>query len=321
MTLEGETRIVKYLHLDSDFTMRVTGDVGCRPLRAFAAGLYDVAPDVVDHAVLAAAAGHGRNGWGAALLMRDVSAELMPPGDDPFSEETHAAVLDAVGALCARTWGFSDDYALMPYSTRWQFFSHAAVEGERALGWPEDVPRICADGWARFANRAPADVVALVDDLRHDVAPLATALAMTPSCFLHGDWKASNLGIGRDGHVVLLDWVYLGAGPACHELSWYLALNRAKVPIGHSKEHVVDDFRASLERHGVDTAGWWESQLDLSLLGGLIQFGWEKAFGDDAELGWWCDRARQGATRAVNPRVAGAYSDIGAAWASARPGL
>jgi hypothetical protein len=31
------------------------------------------------------------------------------------------------------------------------------------------------------------------------------------------------------------------------------------------------------------------------LLAGLVVFGWEKALGDDAELGWWCDRAREGA--------------------------
>jgi len=28
-----------------------------------------------------------------------------------------------------------------------------------------------------------------------------------------------------------------------------------------------------------------------------VQFGWEKALGEDDELGWWCDRAREGALR------------------------
>jgi hypothetical protein len=31
------------------------------------------------------------------------------------------------------------------------------------------------------------------------------------------------------------------------------------------------------------------------VLGTLLLFGWEKALGADAELGWWCDRARRGA--------------------------
>jgi len=28
-----------------------------------------------------------------------------------------------------------------------------------------------------------------------------------------------------------------------------------------------------------------------------VIFGWEKALGNDDELGWWCDRAREGARR------------------------
>jgi hypothetical protein len=93
--------------------------------------------------------------------------------------------------------------------------------------------------------------------------------------------------------MVLIDWAYVGEGPAAHELGWYLALNREKLPV--SKEATIDAFRAGLARHGVDTAGWWERQLGLALLGTLVEFGWEKALGDDDELGWWCAAARDGA--------------------------
>jgi hypothetical protein len=94
---------------------------------------------------------------------------------------------------------------------------------------------------------------------------------------------------------VLIDWAYVGEGYACHELAWYLALNRARLPRGHTKESTIDDFRAALERHGVATGDWFDRQLGLCLLGALAQFGWEKALGDDTELGWWCERARAGA--------------------------
>ena len=67
--VDGRPHIVKYAHLDADFTMRVSGDLVCRPVRAWAAGLLDSAPDLVDHTVVGAALGHGRNGWGAAMLM------------------------------------------------------------------------------------------------------------------------------------------------------------------------------------------------------------------------------------------------------------
>ena len=84
----------------------------------------------------------------------------------------------------------------------------------------------------------------------------------------------------------------MGEEPVCHELGWYLALNRSRLP--RPKELVIDEFRTALERRGVATTGWFERQLALCLLGTVVQFGWEKALGDEAELMWWCDRARSG---------------------------
>jgi hypothetical protein len=294
--IDGAPHIVKYVHLDDDFTMRVSGDLGCRPVRAWAAGLLDAAPALVDHAVVGAAVGHGRNGWGAALLMRDVSDDLVPGDGTLLPADQHAAFLDHLGGWCAATWGWRDDPVdgpgLLPYATRWAWFGAAAIEGERALGWPERAPRLAADGWDRFAVRAPSKVVAVIDALRHDVSPLTAALRETPSCLLHGDVKASNTGVASDGRTVLIDWAYVGEGPACHELAWHLALDRARLP--STKEVTADAFRGALEHHGVDTATWWDRQLGLCLLGAVVQFGWEKAFDDDDELGWWCAAARDG---------------------------
>ena len=134
-------------------------------------------------------------------------------------------------------------------------------------------------------------------ELRRDTRPLVDAVATTPLTFVHGDWKLGNLGIGADGRTVLLDWTYCGIGPACSDLGWYLAINRARLP--HSREDAIAAFRRSLERHGVDTGPWWERQLELCLLGALVLFGWEKALGADDDLGWWCDRAREGAREQV----------------------
>jgi thiamine kinase-like enzyme len=294
--VDGERCIVKYVHPEHDFTMRVSGDVGCRPRRVWAAGLMDTAPQRIDHATLGAAP-WGRNGWGVALLMRDVSAELVPIGDGPVPEEHHLGFLDAIAALAASLWEWEDTVDLLPHRLRWSWFGAAQLDGEAALGWPEAVPRIAYEGWERFAARAPADVVAAVEELRRDPAPLSTALLETPQTFLHGDWKMGNLGAGSDGRVVLLDWAYPGSGPVCHELAWYLALNRSRLPIGHSKESTILDMRAALERHGIDTDPWWTAQLELCLLGALVQFGWEKAYGDDGELSWWIDAARPGLRR------------------------
>ncbi|MEA2829007.1 MAG: hypothetical protein QOG43_3446 [Actinomycetota bacterium] len=292
--LQGVPHVVKYVDLDRDFTQRVSGDIACRPIRAWQAGLLDSAPDLVDHAIVGAARGYGRNGWGGALLMRDVSADLLAGDGGRIPPAQHAVYLDHLAGFCAATWGWRDDVGLLPYEARWAWFGRAALDGERRLGWPERVPQIAAEGWARFDELAPADLVGLVEGLRDDVSPLAAALRQTPSCFLHGDVKASNTGRrADDGRTVLIDWAYVGEGPACHELVWHLALDRSRLPA--SKEDVAAAFRAALERHGVDTASWWDRQLDLCLLGGLVQFGWEKALGDDEELAWWCEAGRRGA--------------------------
>jgi hypothetical protein len=66
------------------------------------------------------------------------------------------------------------------------------------------------------------------------------------------------------------------------------------VRLPESKEDTIARFRADLERNGIGTAGWWDRQLGLCLLGAAVQFGWEKALGDTDELGWWADRAREG---------------------------
>ena len=291
--IDGQPHVVKYLHPDHDFMMRAIEDPGDRTLRAFAAGLFDAAADVIDHAVVGAASGTGHDGNGCAFLMRDVSDDLVSTNDDVFPN--HHAFIDHLARMCAATWDWSDDIGLAPYAARWTMTNVDLIASEVQGGDPERIVSIIVTGWEQFAERAPRDVLDGIDQLRRDVSPLATALSATPSCFLHGDWKASNLGTAADGRTVLIDWVYLGEGPACHELGWYLALNRQKLPV--AKEQVMTDFRRALERLGVDTDRWWERQLALALLGTLVQFGWEKALGDDEELGWWCDRAREGLAR------------------------
>ena len=293
--IDGRPHVVKYMHLDDDFAMRASGDVGCRAARAWAAGLLDARPDLIDHAVVGAALGQGRNGWGAALLMRDVSADLLPDDGSVLPLALHDRFIDHVAGFSAATWGFHDDgvSGLVPYATRWAFFGVDAIDAEREIGWRERVPEIAAEGWTRFANLVPADVFEVVDALRRDVFPLADALEQTPSCLLHGDVKASNTGADADGRTVLIDWAYVGEGPVCHDIAWHLALDRARLP--RSKEATAEEFRRALEGHGVDTSGWWDRQLGLCLLGGLVQFGWEKALGDTVELDWWCQVARAGA--------------------------
>jgi len=130
----------------------------------------------------------------------------------------------------------------------------------------------------------------------HDQPELITTpLAATPHTFLHGDWKMGNLGTHPDGRTILLDWAYPGSGPACWDLCWYLALNRARLP--EPKESAIERFRAAIEANGIATASWWDTQLDLCLIAIMATFGWEKALGDGRELSWWETQVTNAAKR------------------------
>lgn len=295
VVIDGERYVLKVMHVDDDWIARSLGDLTCRQVGVWTAGLLDALPPSIDHTVVGAARGFGRNGWGAALLMRDVGEHLVPEGDDPVPSDQHAAFIDHMAELSARFWDWTDQVGLTPPTIRWSFFGPGMLACERELGWPHDVPAIAERGWRAFAERAPADVTGAVEAVRREPSLLADAVAATPSTFLHGDWKMGNLGSHPDGRTILIDCAYPGEGPACHELGWYLALNRARLP--ESKEDTIERFRRALGNHGVDAhaGGWWDRQLGLCLLGTVVQLGWEKGLGDDDELGWWTDRAREGA--------------------------
>lgn len=295
--IEDRPHIVKHVHVDNDWTMRFCRDVGNNPVQVWASGLMDVCADRIDHAVVAVAAGLGRDGMGGAILMRDVSADLVEPGDAPLTPAAHLGYLDDIAALSARMLGWRDTIGLVPLAARWGWFNPAALAAEEKRGWPDLVPRVAADGWARFRDLAPPAVLRVVEELRADPLPLVEAAGRTPMTFVHGDWKLGNVGTAKDGRTVLIDWTYPGAAPPCYELAWYLALNSARLPT--SKEQSITQFEAALRRHGLDTTQWYAVQASLCLLGALVMFGWEKALGDGPvqrrEFGWWCDRALEGA--------------------------
>ncbi|MGQ0434902.1 MAG: phosphotransferase family protein, partial [Microthrixaceae bacterium] len=292
VVIDGERFVLKLLHPDADWTMRGFGDLACRPVAVWTSGLLDALPSSIDHAVVGAASGLGRNGWGGALLLHDVGAHLFPAGDAPISFHEHRQLLAHLAEMSAAFWEPGDAVpSLLSLESRWSAFGPSWMASEQARGWPDAVPKIACDGWERFARQVPADVERLVSELRHDLDALVVAARRTPQTFLHGDWKLGNVGADAD-RTVLLDWTYPGVGPAAHDLAWYLSLNRARLP--ESKEDAIGAFRAELERCGIVTDPWWDAQLALCLLGALVQFGWEKALGDEDELMWWCDRAREG---------------------------
>jgi hypothetical protein len=285
VVIDDERFVLKHVDHRDDWIMRQTGDVGCIPVRVWESGVFDLLPACIDHATVGAA----REGGRGAVLMRDVGASLVPGDGTPIGEEQHLRFLDHLAALHAAGWGWQDDVGLMPVSNRYSFFGPDALECEAALGFPQAVPRIATEGWARLEEASP-ELAAALRPLRRAPWPLFAALAETPATLLHGDTKLTNLGTLPDARTVLVDWSLTGAGAPLTEVVHSLALNRARLPAGYEKDATVAAYRAALERHGIDTAPWFERQLALCLVGVMLQLAWEKAFDETGvELAWWRD--------------------------------
>ena len=294
LVADGEAYFLKRLSPATDWIMRVTGDHVHRPFLVWRAGIMDKAPGCIDHTVVAMeVAGTGDDAT-LSVLMRDVGACLVPPGDAKVPLAQHDGFLRHMAEIATAFWGWSDDIGLSTMAQRLRFFAPDNIAAELTAA---DVPgpiAAAAEGWRRLPGlSAPLWEIASLVHQRPDV--VTGPLGRTPRTFLQGDWKMGNLGSHPDGRTILLDWAYPGSGPACWDLCWYLALNRARLP--EQKEAAIDRFRGALEASGVRTDPWWEPQLDLCMIGIMATFGWEKALGEPGELDWWQDRVARAAER------------------------
>ena len=290
----GRAYFLKRLSPATDWIMRVTGDHVHRPYLVWRAGIMEKVPSCIDHTVVAMeVAGTGEDAV-LSVLMRDVGACLVPPGDTKVPQAQHDGFLRHMAALAASFWGWSDDIGLTTMAQRLRFFAPDNIAAELTAAQVPGPVAAAAEGWRRLPELAPA--LWEIASLAHERPEVVTGpLGPTPPTFLQGDWKMGNLGSHPDGRTILLDWAYPGSGPACWDLCWYLALNRARLP--EPKEAAIDRFRGALEEHGIRTDPWWERQLDLCTIGIMATFGWEKALGDAGELDWWQDRVARAAER------------------------
>ncbi len=299
--------VVKRFSLAGDWIMRATGDEGGRAAMAWRSGLLDRLPPCIDHATIGCA--HDGDGW--ALLMRDISSALVPPGDAPITATQQQHFLTHMATMHAAFWGearWADpDLGFCTLRQRYLELSPAMAARER--DGRDAIPPMVGLGWSLLEEALAPDVAAVVRPLLDDPEPLCQAQGAFPHTVIHGDWKLGNLGLAGDGassRTVLLDWAVVGVAPPAVDLAWYLAVNAARLPI--SREETIATFeRALREAIGRRFArAWWEPHLALSLLGGFLQLGWPKILGavrgDGAvqtrerdELRWWSERVSQGA--------------------------
>lgn len=293
--VDGRPLVVKRLDPVSDWTMRALGDLGCYTVELWERGLLDRLPDSFRQPIVAAGPDPSRpeGSRRVVLVMEDVGRWLVAGDDAPIAEDLNSRFLTHMAELQATFWDAGPELEVTPQMHRYLVLSPWTAMAEAALGDDNAVPPLIGRGWEEIAVVAPRAAEVVVP-LAWDPGPLVTALEQTPQTFLHGDWKFFNLGSDDRGRTILLDWEMPGRGPGAAEVAWYLAINCRRLPV--SKERCLELYRDALESLGIDTEPWWERQVDLALLGALVQFGWEKALsGYDDEMAWWEDAAVRGA--------------------------
>ena len=268
---------------------------------------------------------------GAALLMRDVSAELAAwehPAHAPvLTIEATDRFLDRVALLHSVPWADiliseADRLGLpappwCPLSERLRLLAPRAAAGYAADGNP--VGDVFLRGWDGFRRHAPAAATELVDRLDTAPGPLVDALDRLPALGLHGDLKLANVALYPDGRVAFIDWQMSLRAPVAVELGWAMVSNSTELPV--TPEEVLRRYLESLRwyagrwgsgsrRHDLEgLVGDWDAQIDLAMIVGLLLRGWRKGRDTDDgvtlgsgvgaadDLAWWCGRAVEAAER------------------------
>ena len=283
---DGTRLVVKRSRADVDLTMRLSGDREGRELGLWDTGVLDRLPAGAGHAVV--------GGWHAGdevvVVMRDLGDAVL--GWDTDVRRKDAQRIFAAAASMHAAFADRRIESLCPLATRLSLFDPA---GLRSLPGAGDHPIVghALQGWERFAEQAPADVVDAVGALHRDPAKLVAHLTADGTTLTHGDLWLVNTAFEPD-RVVFLDWALATAAPGAFDFATFLM---GASGIQATLDELLDDVRSvQAERHD-------ETALRLALLAAVVDLGWNKALdatGDDettrarggAELSWWVDQAR-----------------------------
>lgn len=318
----GDRRfILKRTSAARDWIVRATHDDELREAW-FASALASTGADGAWIRLASPYLGAAADGDGAAILMPDLSEELIawerPSGDPSIPVSLLDSVLAAAARLhfIGRRLPAEGIVPWCPLPERILLLARPSAEGYRTEGNPVGA-RFLA-GWDAFDRQAPAAARALVQRLADDPEPLLRALGRLPATMLHGDLKLSNVASMADG-IAFIDWQMAAFAPIAVELGWFLVSNVAQLPEGPIA--TLERYRVEVESiaagRGFGDArldpglGDWDLQVDLAILVGLLLRGWRK--GLDAESGltlptgvsaaddlaWWSDRALEAAARSL----------------------
>ena len=284
---DGRRLIAKRIVPGSGWIDRHTKDRG-REALLFTSGVLDRMPRAIDHAVLAAE----RDGDAWWVLMRDVSASLLPDGRR-LTREEHRRILRAANLMWEEFWGERVPHLCTLHDCL-QLFSPAIGEAER--DGLDLLPKQYETFWEAFAEAVDGDVAEPVLALVDDPAPLVAALDARGTTLIHADIRDEQIGLDGD-RLVLLDWGRASQGHPVVDFFWSICHNAWRIDASH--DELVEDFRRARGEHDDPRA------VDLGVIAGLVMYGW--VFGHSAayhpdpaerdwarrELDWWIPRTRR----------------------------
>ena len=309
LLIEGRPHFLKVLSGGDDWIMRVTGNTTYWEFRAGRRGCTRPA-----HPDRSRDRRDGFGGWGAAARLghfdADRGADLVPPGDDAIRMEQHAGSRPG-GDACPVSGVDGSDGVVRPGPPVLLLRARRDRAGVEQPDVP--VPILVANAAGVAADRAPE----LARSSRRCTGPARSGRGAADHT---ADLRRRRLEAGQPGLPTGRSDGAAGLGvpgeaAPCWDLTWYLALNAARIPT--SKEETIDTYRARLEAYGVDTAGWWKRQLGLSLVAMAAELRVGEGGGDDAELAWWTCAAVDGlpvAGMTTTLGVPGAYAGEATAW-------
>jgi hypothetical protein len=282
---DGRSLILKTATAADDVTVSLSGGIP-REQRLWESGALDRLEGPVGHAILDI----WDDGDATVTLMRDLG-DSVPGWSRVLSRQEVRRILEAMTSVHAT---FEGDLPadLCPLETRLGALSPRVMAehvGQHALA------DVIVHGWERFADVTPSDLLDEVRRLHADPAPLASAMRDGAMTLLHADLWLVNLALTPE-RVVFLDWAIATEGPPALDLSIFLTGSAANVE--PTREEVIAEFRTLSPQTD-------ERAIDLALLQGLLEMGWNKALdmteNDDpsvrererADLEWWQARASE----------------------------
>jgi hypothetical protein len=218
----GPDYFVKQVSFASGWLMRASGDRACRQYLGWQAGFMDQSADSADHAVVAMGLDGAGDDAVLTTVMRDIGGFLDPPGDAMVPAGRHAGFIAHMAALHGTFSGWADKVGLTTIARRVGPFAPGTITAELTAAEVPAVAAAAAAGWAALPGRSPLlwQLARLVRD-RPEV--ITEPLSRMPRTFLPAAGRWATSALIRTGGPSC--WAGLpGAGPACWDLCWYLAL-------------------------------------------------------------------------------------------------